>query len=71
MKLPHWVTLILGAVVVGLTSLEGQLTGTPALIVRMVVAVSGALGTGLGITSQSALRGPSTAPDPKNEVTKP
>lgn len=57
MKLPHWVTLILGALVVGLTSLEGQLTGTPALVVRVVVAVAGALGTGLGITSKSALTG--------------
>jgi hypothetical protein len=55
MKLPHWVQLLLGALVVGLTSLEGQLPPAWALAVRLVVVVAGALTTGVGIASKSAL----------------
>jgi len=43
MKKAHWLAVLLGAVVAGLTGVEGQLPPTAALIARLVVAVAGTI----------------------------
>lgn len=64
MKWAHWVSIMLGAVIVGLTSAEAELTGTALLIVKVIVAMAGATLPALGITSPSA-----TKPSPLLEHT--
>jgi hypothetical protein len=56
MKASHWISIVLGAVVIGLTGIEPQLSGTVASVVHVLVAVAGALLPALGITSPSALK---------------
>jgi len=62
MKWMHWVAIVLGGLVTGLTSAEGELAGTPLLVVRVLVAVAGALLPVIAATSPNALPPKPAAP---------